>query len=88
MLSVPQEKPWQGLLRICLSNAAWLNQSKIFWVAQMDDPRNTKAIVRVNYITGLVELEIERDIDGLQYAAGTQIRLQNFNAFCRAFERI
>ena len=88
MISAPREKPWQGLLRICLSNANWMSQSKMFWIAQMDDPRNTKTIVRVNYVTGLVELEIEREVNGLQYSAGTQIRLQNFNAFCRAFERV
>ena len=81
------QKPYEGLIRLCLSDATWLSQSKRFWLTEMDNVRNTKSLVRIHYRQQEVELEIERDLDGLMYTASTRIRLQNFVTFCRIFEQ-
>ena len=82
------QKPYGGSLRLCLTDATWLSQSKNFWLTEMDNARNTKTLVRIHYQQEEVELELERDLDGLMYAASTRIRLQNFANFCRIFEQI
>ena len=81
------QKPYRGLIRLCLADETWLSQSKRFWLTEMDNPRNTKTLVRIHYRQQEVELEIERDLDGFMYTASTRIRLQNFVNFCRIFDQ-
>ena len=88
MILQSREKPWQGLIRIRLTDEDWLCQRKQFWLTEMNDIRNTKAVVRIHSSDETVELELERNLDGLIYTAGTRIRIRNFAAFCLVFEQV
>ena len=81
------QKPYRGLIRLCLADETWLSQSKHFWLTEMENARNTKTLVRIHYRQQEVELELERNLNGLMYAASTRIRINNFVNFCRIFEQ-
>ena len=81
------QKPYEGLIRVCLIDATWLSQSKRLWLTEMENSRNTKSLVRIHYRQQEVELEFERDLEGFMYSASTRIRLQNFVNFCRIFDQ-
>ena len=80
------QRPWNQV-RESLINMVWRESevTKTKWIDEMDDARNIDARVTLLPHLNCIELEFERQLDGLTYTAGKTVSLNDFETFCSLF---
>ena len=85
MISVVQE--WTGPIRSFLLRATWdcCASDKLRWIREMDHEDNCETFVVIDNDRRVVELNLERKNNDLEFSAGKRIRIEQYEAFYDLF---
>ena len=80
-------REWSGPIRSYLLRNPWdCNlREKLRWIKEMDHDDNWNAQVQLDHEQKVVEMNIDRKNEEVEFSAGKRIRVRNFEEFSQLF---